>query len=181
MRFPATPGWGPPFVVVAGPLPLLAEGPRVWCPATPGCGPPPAMVGGPSPLLAEGRGCGSPPLLAGVRWLWWWGFARHSWLGAPGAAPRLLFLAGACLWRWCGGVVRVCWCAVLWLAAPALLCGPGVCVCVCVLSGASCWCGWCAGFVCGVLAVCVCVCVRCVICGVCHTWFGLRRRPTWSR
>ena len=28
MRFPATPGWGPLVVVVVGPSPLLAEGPR---------------------------------------------------------------------------------------------------------------------------------------------------------
>ena len=28
--------------------------------------------------------------------------------------------------------MRVCWCVMLWLAAPALPCGPGVCVCMCV-------------------------------------------------
>ena len=157
VQFPVIPGWGPPFVVLAGP----------------------------SPPLAEGFGCGALPLLAGVRrrgwsviprhsrpravgavprhsWLGsagvcWWGFARHSWLRAPGAAPCLPFLAGACLWRWCGGVVRVCWCALLWLAAPALLCGPGVCVCVVwrlVLVWVRCGVGLC---VVGLRSVCVCV------------------------
>ena len=178
MRFPATPGWGPPAVVVCGSPPLLAGACRlwwcvsrvgvslfvclcgvcgcarwpcyvvccafvvsallvVWCggavgvssacagvrgcvrvcglvspplatpgrgawlrgPATPGWGPPPGAVVGPSPLLAVGRGRGSPPLLAGVLWLWWWG-------------P--------------------------WVPFSVVL------VCVCVLCGPSCWCGcWC--------------------------------------
>ena len=46
------------------------------------------VVGGPSPLLAEGAGGGSPPLLAGVLWCWWWVAPRHSWLRVPGAVPR---------------------------------------------------------------------------------------------
>ena len=41
-------------------------------PASSGWGPLPVVVGGPSPLLAEDPGCGSPPLLAWVRW-WCWG------------------------------------------------------------------------------------------------------------
>ena len=67
VRFPATPGWGPLVVV----------------------------MGGPSPLLAEGPGCGSPPLLAGVRWLWWWVVPRHSWLRVLGAVCRHSWLGSA--------------------------------------------------------------------------------------
>ena len=83
MRFPATPGWVSP--VGGG-----------------GCS---------SPLLAEGPGCGSPPLLAGVRWRRW------------------SEVCGVCcvVWgvrRWCvGGVVVGVWCG--WsLATP----GGGSCV-----------------------------------------------------
>ena len=187
--------------------------------ATPSRGPLVVVVVGPLPLLAEGRGCSSPPLLAGVRWLWWWVIPRHSWLRAvvavfrhswlrsvscgggwslatPGCGPWLWFpatpgwgplvvvvdgpspllaegpggssppfLAGACLWRWCGGVVRVCWSVVLWLVVPPLLRGPSMCVCA--LCVASCWCGLFVGFVPAGLAVCVCVCVCGVWCQVC--------------
>ena len=55
--------------------PLATPGRGAWLrgPATPGWGPPPGAVVGPSPLLAVGSGRGSPPLLAGVHSLWWWG------------------------------------------------------------------------------------------------------------
>ena len=124
-------------------------------------------VVGLSSLLAEAFSCGAPPLLAGVRRRLWWVVPRHpgrgpwAWFPAtPGLGPPAV-VVGACL--------------------PLLALGPGVpfslgLMCVCVLCGASCWCWWCAGFVCGVVAVCVCVfvCLPCVVCGVCHTWFGSR-------
>ena len=78
MRSPATPGWGP--VGVGGGWPV----------ATP----------------AEGPGRGSPPLLAGVRWLRWWPVPRGLGAGFP---------CCVCLWR------GVCWCvrcvfvAVVWV------------------------------------------------------------------
>ena len=106
----------------------------MWVPATPGWAPLIVVVGGPSPTLAEGpRGC-SPP-----------------------------FLAGACLWRWRGGVVCVCGCVVLLLVVRPLICGHSVCVCVeCCL--VLMW------VVCGALVclacACVFVCVRCVPSGV---------------
>ena len=177
---PASFAWGlrPVFVWVwlacaVGPPPLLAEGP--------GCSAPPLLAGvcrcvvvvGPSPLLAGGFGCGAPPLLAGVRHRLWWVVPCHSWPRAAGVVSRHSWLGSA----GCGGGGS--------LATPAcgprgaLLLSPGVCVCV--LCGALCWCGWCALVLRGVVAVCVCVCVRCVVCGVCHTWFGSRRRSTWSR
>ena len=117
MLRPATPGWGP--LLCGGGWPLATPGCGAWLrgPASPGWGPPPGAVVRPSPLLAEGRGRSSPPLLAGVYWLWWWG----PWV------PFTLVL-----------------------------------VCVCVLCGASCWCGWRWGVVRGVAAVCVRVCA----CGV---------------
>ena len=68
-------------------------------PASPGCGALVVVVGGPSPILAEGRGCGSPPLLAGVRWMLWC-VSRPSWLRALGAVPRHSCLGSACS-GWC--------------------------------------------------------------------------------
>ena len=47
-----------------------------------------------SPLLAEGPGCGSPPLLAGVRWRRWCVVACHSRLRVPVAVPRHSWLGG---------------------------------------------------------------------------------------
>ena len=41
------------------------------------------VVGGPSPFLAEGPRCGSPPLLAGVCQLRWWPFLRGPLGGFP--------------------------------------------------------------------------------------------------
>ena len=64
------------------------------------------VVGGPSPVLAKGNGRGSPPLLAGVRWLRWWSFPR-GWVEG--------FLCCVCLWRgacWC---VRCVFVAVVWV------------------------------------------------------------------
>ena len=163
-RFPATPGWGPLAVVVGGPSPLLAggcgrgsppllvgvrwlwwrwplatPGCGIWVrfPATPGWGPLVVVVGGPSPLLAEGPGRGAPPLLAWVRWLWWWVVPRHSRRRVLGAVPLHSWLGSA----GCGGggpspllalgpgrgppplLVRVRWLRWWWpLATPG--CGP---------------------------------------------------------
>ena len=67
---PATPGWVS--------LPVVVHGPRHSGLRVPGTVPRHSWlgfaVGGggrSSPLLAEGPGCGSPPLLAGVRWRRW--------------------------------------------------------------------------------------------------------------
>ena len=173
MRFPATPGWVSLPVVVGVPRhswlrapgavlrhswlgsagrggvwSLVGPGCGSWLrlPATPGWGLPPGVVGGPSPLPAEGRGRCSPPLLARVPRLWWWGLARHSRLWAPGCPSR---------WPWC-----VCVCCV----APGVAVGG-------VRRSCAVW----------LLCVGVCECVRCVVCGVCHTWFGSRRWSTFSR
>ena len=161
---PASCGWGLRLVFVwlwlvcgVGPPPLLAEGPGC-------CAPPPlagvhscAVVVGPLTFLAEGLGYGAPPLLAGVRRRVPWLVPHHSWPRAVGVVPRHSWLDS-----------RVAFSLVL--------------VCVCVLCGASCWCGWRAGVVRGVVGVCVCVfvCVRCVVCGVCHTVVGSRRQSAWS-
>ena len=150
-------------------------------------------VVGPSPLLAEGPGCSSPPLLAGVCRLWWWLVARHSRLRVVVAVPRhswLGFAAGSGWWSlatpgrgpWVwfpatpGSGPPV---VVVGARSPLLAVGPGLpfsvaLVCVCVLCGASCWCGWCAGVVCGVLGVCVCVCA-CDVCFVGYVIPGLVR------
>ena len=126
VRFPATPGWVP--------LPVVVGAPRHSWLRAPGAvprhswlgGPLVAVVVGPLPLLAVGLGCGSAPLLAGVRrlrlWLfpcsWVWGF---SWC--------------VCLWRGafargvCAGVCVVC--SWRWLGCGCVLCVCG-CVCVCV-------------------------------------------------
>ena len=74
----------------------------VWCPR-------------PSPLLAVGRGRGSPPLLAGVHWLWWWG----SWV------PFSLVLV--CVCALCG---PSCWCG--WRGGSHARCGCRACACVCL-------------------------------------------------
>ena len=75
--------------------------------------------GRPSPLLAEGPGCGSPPLLAGVRWRRWC-VVCGVWSVVCGVR------------RWCvGGVVAGVWCG--WsLATP----GGGSCV---LLPATLCW------------------------------------------
>ena len=93
LRAPTFPGSGLRLcvgvgVVCCGPSPVLAEG-LAWVqvPATPDWGLLVVVVGGTSPLLAEGRGCGFPPILAGVHWLWSWVIPRHSSLRAFGAVP----------------------------------------------------------------------------------------------
>ena len=70
MPLPATPGWVS--------LPVVVGVPRHSWLRVPGAVPRNSWlgfaVGGggcSSPLLAEGPGCGSPPLLAGVRWRRW--------------------------------------------------------------------------------------------------------------
>ena len=152
MRQSCYSGWGPPFVVVAGPSPLLADsfgcrapplvagvrrrslatpgrGLPARFPATPGWGPLVVVVEVRSQLLAEGPGGCSP----------------SSFLGWS--------LLVAVLWRCCRCMLACC----------VVVCGLSLspwpwCVCVCVLYGASCRCGRSAGFVCGLLAVCAWVC-----------------------
>ena len=99
-----------------------------------------------SPLLAEGPGCGSPPLLAGVRRRWWCAASRHSWLGLAGCGVSWVgvFLvvcvsrvSGCARWPCC----VVC-CVFLVSALLVVRCGGAVGVssarvgvhsCVCVL------------------------------------------------
>ena len=78
-------------------------------------------VFGPSPLLAEVPVCYSPPLLAGLRCLWWCAVPRHSWLGFRCRQWRLVCVVWCVVCgvrRWCvGGVVACVWCG--WsLATP---------------------------------------------------------------
>ena len=123
-----------------------------------------------SPLLAEGPRCGSPPLLAGVRWRRWCvvcggGVLVGLWLvcGVVGPSPLLAevpvcysppLLAGfRCLWWWAflatpGGGSRARFPATPgWVSLSAVVCGVWCVVCgvrrwcVCgVLAGV--WCGW---------------------------------------
>ena len=140
------------LVCGSGPRPLLAE--------EPGSCAPPLLAGvrrclvvvGPLPLPAEGFGCGAPPLLAGVRRRVRPLVPRHSWLSAVGLVPRHSWLGSTGSGG--GGPLATPGCG----PQGALPLGPGVCVCV--LCGASCWCGWGAG----VWLPCVCV----YACGV---WF----------
>ena len=134
--------------------------------ATPGWGPLSVVVGVSSPILAEDPGCGSSPLLSGVRWWWWcvvprqtWlrvllvAVPRHSWLGPAGRGGG----GGPFPWVWIGGFPC---CECLWRGACAWA-GAFVCLvslwCLCWW-----WCGWCGG---GVSSACVgvraCVCVVC--------------------
>ena len=88
--------------------PLSTPGRGAWLrgTATPGWGPPPGAVVGPS--LAVGRGRGSPPLLAGIHWFWWWG-------------PLV------CVCALCG---PSCWCG--WRGGGRARCGCRTCaVCAC--------------------------------------------------
>ena len=157
-----------------------------------------------SPLLAEGPGCGSPPLLAGVRQWWWFAAPRHSWLRS--AAVRW-WLAPCHSWRW--GLVagpRHSWlgsaagCRGWSLATPgrgpwlwfpatpgwgplvvmvgalgALLLRLGVCVCA-VWRFVLVWAAEGGGRArCG-CRVCACVCVLCLVGGLRHTLVGSCRR-----
>ena len=118
--------------------------------ATPGGVALSVVVDVPSPLLAEGPGCGSPPLLAGVRWWSWCVVHRHSWLRVLVAVPRHSWIGSAgsvgcfvgvrgvpccvCLWRGRLRVVFVLLCVfcvfgvcvgggVVWMCLPrALVC-----------------------------------------------------------
>ena len=120
MLRPATPGWGPPLC--GGGWPLATPGRGAWLrgPATPGWGPPPVAVVGPSPLPAVGRGRGSPPLLAGVHWLWWW----RPWV------PFSLVLVFVC----------AVWPFVLVSVALRGLCAVWLpCVCLCVIAVCRWW------------------------------------------
>ena len=144
-------------------LPLLAEGPgcgflpllagvrwRRWCVVA--ChswlrvlvavprhswlgGPLVAVVGGPLPLLAEGLGCGSPPLLAGVRRPRRW---VVPWVGVSCVvyARGAVCARGVCVWCAFSGVC---------VGGGAGVGVPSACVCVrfCVC-------------VCGVLVACGC-------------------------
>ena len=118
-------------------------------------------------LLAEGPGCGSPPLLAGVRWRWWCAAPRHSWLGPAG----------------CAGVFRGWGCPLLCVFVVCVAArGGGAVLCVVCLWCPRCW--WC-GVVVGRLCVfhvrggvrgCVCVvCRSSVVCGLLSRlfWLGL--------
>ena len=117
MLLPATPGWVS--------LPVAVGVPRHSWLRAPGAVPRHSWlgfaVGGggcSSPLLAEGPGCGSPPLLAGVRWRRW---CVVCGVGCVVCGVR----------RWCvGGVVAGVWCG--WsLATP----GGGSCVLLPATSG----------------------------------------------
>ena len=101
MWYPASPSWGLLVVLGEWSLATLGEGSQVRFTATSGWGLLPVVVVGPSPLLAEDPGCGSPPLLAGVRCRWWWVVLLHSWLRVRGAFPRHSWLGsagGGCVW-----------------------------------------------------------------------------------
>ena len=124
---------------------------------------------GPPPLLAGGLGAAPRHSWLGSAVVRWW-FApchfwlrslvtgpRHSWLGsATGCRGWSLATPGRGPWAWFPATPG--WGPVV------VVVGALVLVCVCVLCGASCWCGWRAEVVRGVVAVCVCVCA----CGV---WF----------
>ena len=116
-----------------------------------------------SPLLAEGPGCGSPPLLAGVRWRRWCVVACHSWLRVPVAVPRHSWLGGPPVAVVAGPLPLLA--EGLGGGSPPLLAGVrrprrwvfpwvGVSRVVCAC-GAACGRGVCAG-VCGVCSWCLC-------------------------
>ena len=91
-----------------------------------------AVVGGPLPLLAEGLGCGSPPLLAGVRRLRRWVF---RWVGVSGVVCAR---GAACACGVCAGVCGVClWCLCWWWCGCG--CAFRVRLCVCVCACVVCW------------------------------------------
>ena len=133
---------------------LATPGWGLWVrfPATPAWGPLVVVVRVASLLLAEGPGGCSPSSFPG----------------------RGLLVAVA--WQCCA---RVLVCCVV-VARPSPSPWP-LCVCVCVR-----WCLLLVRMVCGarvrrVCGLCVCVCMRFVVFGVCHTWFGSRCQPKWSR
>ena len=88
-----------------------------------------------SPLLAEGFGCGSSPLLAGVRQPLRWLFP----LGLVGGFPCCVCLwRGACAWSLCWRASCVFVVSVL-LVVCVLVCLPRVYACVCVCAFVLCW------------------------------------------
>ena len=115
-------------------------------PATPGCGQLVVVVWGPLPLLAAAPGCGSPPLLAGVRRLRWgvsWGWVVSRVVCVCGVGGCVwcscfcvfcVFVVSVFLVVWCGGVV--------WVCLPHAL--------VCVLA-----CAWCVGGLCLLVPACL--------------------------
>ena len=208
MRFPATPGWGLPAAVVAvsaglgGVLSAIPR--RSWLGFAAGGG------GCSSPLLAEGPGCGSPSLLARVRWRAWCVVACHSWLRCLVAVTRHAWLGGplVAVVAWplptlaeglgCGsppllaGVRRPRRWVFLWVGVSRVVCAcgaacvRGVCACVCgVCSWCLCW--WWRG--CGralrvrlCVFVCVCACVVCwwrAVAGPCFPWLLLVLVEVW--
>ena len=175
MLLPATPGWVSLPVVVGVP-------PHSWL-RVPGAVPRHCWlsfaVGGggcSSPLLAEGPACGSPPLLAGVRWRRWcvvcgvWcvvcGVLVGLWLVCGVVGPSTLLaevpvcyskplLAGFCCWWWWaflatpGGGSWAHFPATSWLGFAV---GGGGCSSPLLAEGPGCGCVvcgvWCAAVVC---------------------------------
>ena len=138
MRFPSTLGWGPLVVV----------------------------VGGPTPLLAAGPGCGSPPLLAGVRCRWWLVIPRHSWRRIPVAVPDHSWLSsagcggGGCRFRW--GRVAVSRVVCVRGAGGCAWCSCFRMFCVFVVPRlVVVWPLWCGCVFVARWSGCVCVCVVC--------------------
>ena len=180
MLLPATPGWILLPVVVGVPchswLRVLGAVPRhSWLGF--------AVSGGgcSSPLLAEGPGCGSPPLLAGVRWRRWC-VVCGAWCVVCGVRRRCWWDCGWCVvwlvplhsWRrflcatprhsWLGFAVGGGGCS-----SPLLAEGPG-CGSPQLLTGVR-WRRWC--LVCGVWCVGCGVrrwCVNGVVAGVWCGW-----------
>ena len=117
------------------PSPLLAESPvcnlrNSWLGLAAGGG------GCPLRLLAEGPGCGSPPLLAGVRRWWWCAVPCHSWLRVLVAAPRHSWLGSV----GCVGVFRGSGCLVLCVFVACVAArGGGAVLCVVCLWCPCCW------------------------------------------
>ena len=154
---PATPGWVLLPLVVRGPphswLRVRGAVPRhSWLHFAVGGG------GRSSPLLAEGPGCGSPPLLAGVRWRRWCvvcggGVLVGVWLvcGVVGPSPLLaevpvcypppILAVFRCRWWWAflatpGGGFRARFPATPgWVSLTAVVCGVW-----CVVCGVRRWC-----------------------------------------
>ena len=149
-----------------------------------------------SPLLAEGLRCGSPPLLARVRWRRWCVVACHSWLRVPVAVPRHSWLRAPLVVVVAGPLPLLA--EGLGGGSPPLLAGysgrgggcfrgwgfPVLCVLVaqCVRVVSVLVCVVCVRGVCvgggagvGVPSACVCVCVCPCVCGVLVACGVLRR------
>ena len=127
--FPATPGWVSLPVVVGVPLHSWPRVPGAvsrhsWLDFAVGGG------GRSSPLLAEGPGCGSPPLLAGVRWRRWCEVCG-VWCVVCGV--RRWSVGGVVAGVWCGWSLATPGggsCVLLpatpgWVSLPVVVGGPG--------------------------------------------------------